>query len=109
MTDTLSPEKRSWLMSRVRDKDTKPEKVVRGFLHRLGFRFRLHASALPGKPDIVLRRYRTVVFVHGCFWHGHPRCKRATLPTTRPEFWSNKIHLNMKRDRRTKKQLKNSG
>src|SRR5579864_1367485 len=109
MTDTVSPEQRSRLMSRVRGKDTKPERAVRSYLHRLGFRFRLHAATLPGKPDIVLPRHRTVVFVNGCFWHGHARCKRSTLPTTRPEFWAKKISLNMRRDRSTRRRLLRSG
>jgi DNA mismatch endonuclease (patch repair protein) len=96
-------------MSRVRGKDTKPERTVRSYLHRLGFRFRLHKESLPGKPDIVLSRHRTIIFVHGCFWHGHHHCRRSTLPTTRVEFWENKISLNIKRDQSTRRRLSRAG
>jgi DNA mismatch endonuclease (patch repair protein) len=109
MTDIFTAERRSWLMSRVRGKDTTPEKAVRSFLHRLGFRFRLHDASLPGKPDIVLPRYRTVIFVNGCFWHGHRGCGRAKLPSTRPEFWSNKISMNMKRDQSALRNIRQVG
>ncbi|MDO9541304.1 MAG: hypothetical protein Q7J98_03160 [Kiritimatiellia bacterium] len=80
MTDILTPGKRSWNMSRIRDKNTKPEKIVRSALHRMGFRFSLHRKDLSGKPDIVLPKHRTVVFVHGCFWHRHKNCKYAYTP-----------------------------
>ncbi len=96
--DIFSPDKRSWIMSKVKGKDTKPEKLVRSILHKNGFRFRLHVKDLPGKPDIVLPRYRVVIFVHGCFWHGHEQCKRATLPKTRHDFWMEKIAKNKQRD-----------
>jgi DNA mismatch endonuclease (patch repair protein) len=85
-------------MSRIRSKDTKPELVVRRYLHGRGLRFRLHAKGLPGRPDIVLRRFRTVVLVHGCFWHGHRDCPHFSLPKTRPDFWRAKIKANRSRD-----------
>lgn len=97
--DTFSPEKRSEIMRRVHSTDTTPEKKVRSLLHGLGFRFRLHRSDLPGKPDIVLPKYRTVVFIHGCFWHRHPGCPRASTPATRREYWLPKFERTMQRDR----------
>ena len=107
--DKLSPEQRSRNMANIKGKDTKPEKIVRSILHSMGYRFRLHNKQLPGKPDIVLPRYRSVVFVHGCFWHGHDGCKRATMPTTRAEFWQNKIAGNRERDSRNIAALENLG
>lgn len=107
--DRISPEARSQNMSRVRGKDTKPEIAVRKLLHARGYRFRLQRRDLPGKPDIVLPRYHTAVFVHGCFWHGHEGCKRAALPSTRTEFWSEKISKNAVRDRRTIEELDKLG
>ena len=86
-------------MGRIRGKDTEPEKRVRSLLHRLGFRFRLHDSNLPGRPDIVLQRYRTVIFVHGCFWHRHLGCRYAYSPKSRVEFWEEKFARNVVRDR----------
>lgn len=106
--DRLTPERRSWLMSRIRAKDTKPELAVRSMLHRMGFRFRLHRRDLPGSPDIVLPGRGTVVFVHGCFWHGHS-CKRTKMPNSREEFWEQKIEGNKKRDRRMRSQLRSLG
>lgn len=101
MTDSLSKAKRSWNMSRVRSKDTKPELLVRSLLHRSGYRFRLHKAGLPGKPDIVLTKHKTVIFVHGCFWHRHSGCSDATTPKTRTAFWEKKFEENVARDKRT--------
>lgn len=103
--DSLSKERRSWNMGRIRGKDTKPEKVVRSMLHRMGYRFRLHRRDLPGKPDIVLPKYRTVVFVHGCFWHRHKGCKYAYEPKTRKRFWQQKFDENVARDRAARRAL----
>lgn len=100
---------RSRLMARVKGKDTKPELLVRRALHRLGYRFRLHRGDLPGRPDIVLPRYRTAIFVHGCFWHRHPGCSRASTPKTRVEFWQNKFDANVARDRRNVDSLGEAG
>ena len=109
MTDVFSEEKRSYVMSCVSSKDTKPEKIVRSFLHRAGFRFRLHSPALPGKPDLVLAKYKTAIFVHGCFWHRHQGCKRTTTPATRREFWMEKFKKNVRRDNLNHKKLKEQG
>ena len=98
MTDTISKEHRSWNMGRIRGKDTKPEIGVRSLLHRLGYRYRLHDRNLPGRPDIVLRRFRTVIFVHGCFWHRHPGCRYAYFPKSRTDFWEEKFARNVVRD-----------
>ena len=98
MADNLSPEERSENMRRIRSKNTRPEILVRRTLHRLGFRFRLHSTALLGKPDIVLPRYKTAVFVHGCFWHVHEGCRLAAVPSTRAEFWKAKLEGNLVRD-----------
>lgn len=94
MSDVHSAEVRSYNMSRIRSKDTKPEMIVRKILFSNGFRFRLHRTDLPGKPDIVLPKYKTVVFVHGCFWHGHDGCKYFVVPKSRTEWWLNKINRN---------------
>lgn len=91
---------RSRMMAGIRGRDTKPEMVVRSYLHAAGLRFRLHDRRLPGRPDIVLSRYRTVVLVHGCFWHRHPGCRYATTPSSRSEFWTTKFAANVDRDRR---------
>lgn len=108
--DRLTPERRSWNMSRIRSKDTKPEIAVRALIHRLGFRFRKSSGqTLPGKPDIVLVRFQTAVFVHGCFWHRHPGCRYATTPGTRPEFWNAKFEANVKRDRKAIRALRAAG
>ncbi len=109
MADSLSKAKRSWNMSRVRSKDTKPEIFVRSLLHSDGYRFRLHKAGLPGKPDLVLAKYRTVVFVHGCFWHRHSGCSDATTPKTRTEFWTKKFEDNVSRDKRNAAALRNLG
>jgi DNA mismatch endonuclease (patch repair protein) len=107
--DVHDPETRSYNMSRIRGKDTKPEVRLRSLLHRAGFRFRIHKVDLPGKPDIVLTRYKTVVFVHGCFWHRHENCKYCTTPRTRHEFWSKKFSSTIERDRIQHEQLEQAG
>jgi len=109
MSDPLTPEQRSWTMSRVRSKNTKPELIVRSMLHRCGYRFRVNREDLPGKPDIVLRKYRTAIFVHGCFWHRHPGCKHATMPATRMEYWRAKFDRNVQRDGRNLRLLRKAG
>jgi DNA mismatch endonuclease, patch repair protein len=109
MADVFSRTKRSWVMSRIRCKNTSPELAVRSFLHRKGFRFRLHVNELPGKPDIVLPKYRTAIFVHGCFWHHHARCKNATFPSSRPVFWRTKILGNKRRDANARRRLQSLG
>jgi DNA mismatch endonuclease (patch repair protein) len=96
-------------MSMIRGVNTKPEIIVRSFLHKQGLRFSLHSKTLPGKPDIVLPKYRTVVFVHGCFWHGHSRCKYFRLPQSRVNFWRNKIIGNKLRDRKKANKLIGDG
>ena len=98
MTDQIDPARRSWNMGRIKGKDTKPELEVRSLLHKLGFRFRLHRKGLPGTPDIVLPKYRAVIFVHGCYWHRHPGCRYAYNPKSRVAFWQNKFRDNVKRD-----------
>lgn len=106
MADVHSKEVRSYNMSRIRAKNTKPELIVRRYLFAAGYRFRLHMKDLPGKPDIVLPRYRTVIFVHGCFWHGHEGCKYYVVPKTKTEWWLNKIGRNRKMDIEHVKKLK---
>lgn len=101
MTDRITPERRSWNMSRIKGRDTGPEKCVRSLLHGLGLRFTLRNTRLPGKPDIVLPRWRTVIFVHGCFWHRHENCHNNVMPKTRPEFWEKKLGENVARDQRS--------
>ena len=91
MADHLTPEQRSWNMAQIKGKDTKPEVLVRSMLHRAGYRFRKNVKNLPGKPDIVLPKYKTVIFVHGCFWHRHKGCKGATIPKTRTEWWEKNL------------------
>lgn len=108
-TDVYSPEKRSEIMGRIKGSDTKPERVVRSLVHRMGFRFRLHVSQLPGRPDIVLPRHRKIIFVHGCFWHQHPGCPRAKLPQTRNEWWKSKLTRNYERDAEIQKNLRKQG
>ena len=109
MTDIVSPETRSRMMSGIRSKNTRPEIVVRKWLHAHGYRFRLHRNDLPGKPDIVLPRYHAVIFVHGCFWHRHEGCKYTTTPATRTEWWLNKFQNNIKHDRVVLEELQNLG
>lgn len=107
--DTLTPEERSKLMAKIRGKNTKPELAVRSLLHRAGYRFSLHRKDLPGKPDIVLRKYNTVVFVHGCFWHRHKNCKIASTPKSNVEFWQAKFDRNVSNDRKHTRQLRKMG
>lgn len=109
MVDRITAAHRSWNMSRIRGRDTKPEIRVRSILHRMGYRFRICRADLPGRPDIVLPKHRTVVFVHGCFWHRHKGCRFAYTPKSRPEFWSRKFEANVKRDRVVNKQLRRLG
>lgn len=108
-TDVFTPEKRSEVMSLVRSKNTKPELFVRSLLHRMGYRFRLHRKDLPGKPDIVLPKHHAAVFVHGCFWHQHPGCKKATLPKQNAEFWKDKLEGNVRRDEQAQRRLEEMG
>ena len=107
--DRISKEHRSWNMSRIQSRDTKPEKTVRSILHGLGYRFRLHRKDLPGKPDIVLARYNSVIFVHGCFWHRHKDCKNASIPKTKKTFWEEKFKANIERDIKVKNELTSDG
>lgn len=106
--DTVSPDARARIMSAVRQRDTKPELAVRCELHAMGLRFRLHRTDLPGSPDIVLPRWKTVIFIHGCFWHRHG-CSRTTTPETRAEFWNAKFRRNIERDRDNEGQLRSMG
>ena len=109
MADRISAEHRSWNMSRIRGKDTKPEIVLRSLLHRAGFRYRLHDRKLPGKPDIVLPKYKTAVFVNGCYWHRHEGCLKASTPKTNTAFWTKKFEETVERDARKKTELIESG
>jgi len=109
MVDTLTREHRSWNMSQIRGKDTKPEVALRSLLHRAGYRFRLHTSSLPGKPDIVLPKYRTVIFVNGCFWHRHGGCSKAYMPASRTDFWTEKFDATIERDARKSAELRKLG
>ena len=112
MTDKLSKERRSWTMSRVKSRNTKPELKLRSLLHRAGYRFTVNAAnnrRLPGKPDIVLPRYKTVIFVHGCFWHRHAECRQATSPKSRTAFWQEKFRRNVARDKLNTAELKYRG
>jgi DNA mismatch endonuclease (patch repair protein) len=107
--DRLTKERRSWNMSRIRSRDTEPERIVRSLLHRLGYRFRLHRRDLPGNPDIVLPKYRTVIFVHGCFWHRHAGCKYTYTPKSRVAFWNRKFRQNVERDTAVRRQIRRHG
>ncbi|MDQ1806251.1 DNA mismatch endonuclease Vsr [Chryseobacterium sp. CKR4-1] len=109
MMDVHSKEIRSYNMSKIKGKDTKPEILVRKFLFAHGFRYRLHDKKLLGKPDIVLRKYNAVIFVHGCFWHGHDGCKKFVIPKTRTDFWLNKIKTNISNDNKNIEALKKDG
>lgn len=107
--DRLTKERRSWNMSRIRGKNTTPEKRVRSLLHRMGYRFRLHAKNLPGRPDILLPKYKTTIFVHGCFWHRHRGCKNCTTPTRRRAWWLKKLEGNVARDKHHERELRKLG
>jgi DNA mismatch endonuclease (patch repair protein) len=109
MPDNLTADQRKKAMSQVQQRDTKPEKIVRSLLHRLGFRFRKNVSSLAGNPDVVLPKYKTIIFVHGCFWHQHKGCRKANRPTSNTEFWNTKLDKNVKRDKETIKLLKRLG
>ncbi|MBE2218598.1 MAG: DNA mismatch endonuclease Vsr [Ignavibacteria bacterium] len=109
MADVHTKKQRSYNMSRIRSKNTKPEMIVRSWLHKQGYRFRLHDKTLPGKPDIVLKKYKTVIFVHGCFWHGHKNCKYYVVPKTRTKWWLDKINGNITRDKKAQRKLKKLG
>ncbi len=108
MSDIFTKQKRSEIMSKISSKETKPEILVRKFLFANGFRYRKNDKRYPGKPDIVLPKYKTVIFIHGCFWHGH-HCPAGKLPETRKEFWENKISRNIQRDKENLKELENQG
>ena len=105
----MTNEVRSRNMTAIKSKNTKTEIEVRKLLHSMGYRFRLHMKDLPGNPDIVLKKYKTVIFVNGCFWHRHPNCKYASIPKTRPEFWSQKFKSNVERDKNNYIKIKNLG
>lgn len=114
MVDSLSKEKRTWNMRRIRSVNTKPEHLVRSLLHGMGLRFRLHGKVskkyvpnklLPGKPDIVLVKYKTVIFVHGCFWHKHDGCKRSNIPKSNTDYWRKKLERNVQRDKENEQKL----
>jgi len=116
--DNVSKEKRSWIMSRIKGKNTKPELAVRSLLHKMGYRFRLYGKIskkickngiLPGKPDIVLAKHKTVIFVHGCFWHMHKGCKNCKIPKTNRDFWKNKLQKNVTRHNKNKRLLEKLG
>ena len=109
MADRISKERRSWNMSRIKGKDTSPEIRLRSMLHRNGYRFRLHSSKLPGRPDIILPKYRAVVFVHGCFWHRHQNCVYATTPKSNVDFWQDKFMRTIIRDQVKNRELVENG
>ncbi len=107
--DIWTKEKRSQVMSRIRGKDTKPERIVRRILTNMGYRYRLNVKSLPGKPDIVLRKYRSIVLVHGCFWHQCPHCGEGRIPHSRREYWEEKLRKNCDRDKRNIRELRREG
>ena len=109
MADVHEPETRSYNMSQIQATDTKPEMIVRKYLHSKGFRYRLHVKDLPGKPDLVLPKYKTVIFVHGCFWHVHEGCEYFKLPQTNTEFWKEKLYGNKSRDQKHIQELEDIG
>jgi len=107
--EKISPEGRSRIMRSVRSKNTRPEKLVRSLIHRLGYRFRIHYKKLPGCPDLAFPAKRKVIFVHGCFWHGHGRCRSGKLPLTNTDYWHPKILGNIERDKKNQSHLKKDG
>jgi DNA mismatch endonuclease (patch repair protein) len=107
--DTISKERRSQNMSKIRSKDTLPEILIRKALWRMGYRYRLHYKLLPGKPDIVITKHKIVIFVHGCFWHRHENCIEASRPKTNSEYWETKINRNIERDKKYQEEIKQSG
>ena len=107
--DIFTKEKRSWIMGRIRSRNTKPEIIVRSLLHRMGFRFSLKRKNLPAHPDIVLPKYKTVVLVHGCFWHRHKGCRTFSMPKSRKRFWRKKFENNVRRDKKNKCELRKLG
>jgi DNA mismatch endonuclease (patch repair protein) len=107
--DRLSKEERSLNMSKIKSKDTLPEIRLRKALWRIGYRYRLHYKSLPGKPDIVIQKYKIVIFVHGCFWHRHKNCIEASRPKTNSEYWETKINKNIERDKKHQKEIKKNG
>lgn len=107
--DNLTKEQRSFNMSRIKAEDTKPEMIVRRLLFKSGLRYRLHSGRLPGRPDIVLKKLRTVIFVHGCFWHNHQGCSRGNIPKSNMSYWLPKINKNKERDRKVISELQNLG
>ena len=109
MTDIFTEQDRSRVMRAVHGKDTQPERALRSALHRAGYRFRIHRTDLPGKPDIVLPRFGTVIFVNGCFWHQHPGCRKATIPQNNRTFWRRKLRRTVKRDAENKRELADQG
>lgn len=109
MADVVDPKTRSRMMSGIRGKNTKPELIIRKYLHAAGFRFRLHVADLPGKPDIVLPRYKAIIFVHGCFWHQHEGCRLAATPKSNDAFWKAKLSGNIERDARAVMKLEELG
>ena len=109
MVDRISEEQRSWNMSRIRGADTRPELQLRSLLHGAGYRFRLHDPKLPGRPDMILKKYRAVIFVNGCYWHRHPNCPNTTTPGTRTEFWQAKFDDTVERDKRKAAELTDRG
>ncbi len=109
MADVHNLKTRSYNMSQIKSKNTKPELQVRKFLHHHGYRYRLHNNKLPGKPDLVLKKYKTIIQVYGCFWHGHKGCKYFKIPKTRTDWWTNKIEENIRRDHQSEQELKRMG
>lgn len=107
--DKWSKEKRSEVMSHIRSKNTKPEMMVRSALHKLGYRYSLHRKELPGQPDLTLPKYNSVIFINGCFWHQHRKCRNGHIPKTRTEYWRNKFDKNVERDRRSYRELRKCG